>query len=431
MASLKINNASVVQTIAKFLDSLSANPGENGRIDPNQLPFIRDMFLFPGLSLPSVFKTALTGVPSFDNSNASFKPTSYQFTTLALSEGNQDLETVFNIKGSNLIPLSTRSRGTDMDIRFSSVRYLTEDKSVENIKSIYSGNLTQTLKYSPFNLANDVEGDGTIKVYGVRFSSSGTEFDRDGDNLTTYAETGNRSMRSDVMVNETGSYAGKVFSISISGTSKGSDQSNFKDSLSMSSQKGFNIDSADNYSGVINSINFSQSYRDNNFAQSINLKVSNTQQDIAIQLGRYMKGEISVAEFAEVVFSKNDVITATNGFNVINGYAGNDRLIGGKGIDHFEFTTALNRLNNIDRIENFKRNGADKILLSQEIFQGYTGADNFVLGSRALDADDRIIYNRTSGALFYDSDGTGAAAQIQFATLVGKPVIDANDFIVI
>ena len=33
------------------------------------------------------------------------------------------------------------------------------------------------------------------------------------------------------------------------------------------------------------------------------------------------------------------------------------------------------------------------------------------------DVDDHIVYNKASGALFFDSDGTGSHAQIQFATL--------------
>lgn len=41
----------------------------------------------------------------------------------------------------------------------------------------------------------------------------------------------------------------------------------------------------------------------------------------------------------------------------------------------------------------------------------------FKIGARAGDASDRFIYNQNTGALFFDSDGTGTTGQIQFATL--------------
>jgi len=50
--------------------------------------------------------------------------------------------------------------------------------------------------------------------------------------------------------------------------------------------------------------------------------------------------------------------------------------------------------------------------------------------SRA-DASDRIIYNNATGQLFFDPDGTGAAAAVHFATLTGAPAITASDFTMI
>lgn len=39
----------------------------------------------------------------------------------------------------------------------------------------------------------------------------------------------------------------------------------------------------------------------------------------------------------------------------------------------------------------------------------------FVIGSAAVDKSDRFIYNQKTGALFFDSDGTGEIEQVQFA----------------
>ena len=50
----------------------------------------------------------------------------------------------------------------------------------------------------------------------------------------------------------------------------------------------------------------------------------------------------------------------------------------------------------------------------------------------ATDADDRIIYSTTTGALLYDSNGNAVGGAVQFATLAGHPAtIVAADFLVI
>ena len=56
----------------------------------------------------------------------------------------------------------------------------------------------------------------------------------------------------------------------------------------------------------------------------------------------------------------------------------------------------------------------------------------FRSGTAAGDADDRIIYDSATGILYFDSDGSGAAAQILFAVLDNKPAtLAATDFEVI
>ena len=63
---------------------------------------------------------------------------------------------------------------------------------------------------------------------------------------------------------------------------------------------------------------------------------------------------------------------------------------------------------------------------------GALSANAFRLGTAALDADDRILYDAATGALYYDKDGTGVAAAIQFATLDNMPAtLNATDFLVI
>ena len=44
---------------------------------------------------------------------------------------------------------------------------------------------------------------------------------------------------------------------------------------------------------------------------------------------------------------------------------------------------------------------------------------------------EHLIYNKATGGLFYDSDGTGSHAPVQLATLTNKAAINASDFFVI
>jgi serralysin len=56
----------------------------------------------------------------------------------------------------------------------------------------------------------------------------------------------------------------------------------------------------------------------------------------------------------------------------------------------------------------------------------------FVVGTAAADRNDNIIYNSTTGDLFYDSDGSDMAAMpIQFARLTGAPALTYADFVVV
>jgi len=63
-----------------------------------------------------------------------------------------------------------------------------------------------------------------------------------------------------------------------------------------------------------------------------------------------------------------------------------------------------------------------------------TGVGTPVTGYTALDSTDHIIYNQTSGALYYDADGSGTTAAIQIA-LIGTTIhpgdIDYTDFMIV
>jgi len=54
----------------------------------------------------------------------------------------------------------------------------------------------------------------------------------------------------------------------------------------------------------------------------------------------------------------------------------------------------------------------------------------FINGATAGDANDFIVYDKTTGALFYDQDGSGGTAQVQIALLANKPHLTFNDIFV-
>jgi Ca2+-binding RTX toxin-like protein len=63
--------------------------------------------------------------------------------------------------------------------------------------------------------------------------------------------------------------------------------------------------------------------------------------------------------------------------------------------------------------------------------RGALSADAFVLGTAAQDAEDVILYDRGTGRLWVDVDGTGDAAPVLFAVLEGRPDLGADDFILV
>ena len=133
-------------------------------------------------------------------------------------------------------------------------------------------------------------------------------------------------------------------------------------------------------------------------------------------------------------------LKGNGGADVLSGELGNDTLTGGTGDDQFWFTGALNATSNLDVIADFEgagTAGGDVVALDDTIFMALSGTTDFtsVFQSGASDAAGgaaiRLVYNSTSGALFYDTDGDGAEAAVQFATLTGAPALAAGDFLMV
>ncbi len=128
-----------------------------------------------------------------------------------------------------------------------------------------------------------------------------------------------------------------------------------------------------------------------------------------------------------------NAITGNTGANDIDGKAGNDTLTGGDGADNFVFSTTLNAATNVNSITDFVV-ADDSFNLKTSVFTtlsaGTLDANDFVTGTGAGDATDRIIYDNTTGDLFYDADGSGVGAQVKFAQVTPATALTNNDFII-
>lgn len=139
-------------------------------------------------------------------------------------------------------------------------------------------------------------------------------------------------------------------------------------------------------------------------------------------------------------YDGNDVLIGNGGNDILNGGFGNDILIGGTGndsltggdeADTFVFNSALSATTNKDVITDFVT-GVDHIQLSAAIFTKLAGAANLAdhfydtsLGAQG--ANDFIVYNSLTGALYYDANGSAVGTGVQFATLTNTIVLTGFD----
>jgi Ca2+-binding RTX toxin-like protein len=135
----------------------------------------------------------------------------------------------------------------------------------------------------------------------------------------------------------------------------------------------------------------------------------------------------------------NNDLEGMDGNDTLNGAGGNDTLFGGAGADSFVFADAPGS-GNADRIGDFA-SGTDRIHLDARVMTAlgasgqFSATDaRFFAGAGATaghDADDRVIFNTTTGDLWYDADGSGTGtaqliANLQTGTLVASDIMVDN-----
>ncbi|MBF9198190.1 calcium-binding protein [Microvirga terrestris] len=137
----------------------------------------------------------------------------------------------------------------------------------------------------------------------------------------------------------------------------------------------------------------------------------------------------------------NDSLVGNTGNDTLYGGAGKDVLTGGGGQDVFVFDSKPNKKTNLDKVADFSVSD-DSIWLENKIFSklGKKGSETapaqlkkafFVVGDKAKDKDDYIVYNKKTGKLSYDVDGSGSKAAVEIATLSKKLAMTNKDFFVI
>lgn len=131
-----------------------------------------------------------------------------------------------------------------------------------------------------------------------------------------------------------------------------------------------------------------------------------------------------------------DTIVGDTNANTLQGLGGIDTLTGSTGADSFSFNTTPGTTN-ADHITDFSVVD-DTIIINNGTFtaagvDGTLASAAFYSAAGAVaghDADDRIVYNSTTGALYYDADGSGAGASLLFATLDNHAAITNADILI-
>ncbi|MEF8756314.1 MAG: Calx-beta domain-containing protein [Accumulibacter sp.] len=132
----------------------------------------------------------------------------------------------------------------------------------------------------------------------------------------------------------------------------------------------------------------------------------------------------------------NDTLAGGAGNDTLLGGLGNDSLTGGVGADIFRFDTLPNAATNRDTIGDFKVVD-DSFELENAVFAslatGTLAAGSFRSGagfSSAADVDDYLVYDTSSGALYYDAAGNVGAGPVQIATLGSGLTLSHLDFVI-
>ncbi|SDB37405.1 beta strand repeat-containing protein [Bauldia litoralis] len=156
-------------------------------------------------------------------------------------------------------------------------------------------------------------------------------------------------------------------------------------------------------------------------ADKVNGSKAPAGQHVATQLGDVIAG-----------YGGKDKLFGLGGDDILSGGLRDDKLKGGDGRDTFVFDAKLSSKKNVDSVKDFKVN-VDLIGLDSDIFK--TVGDTltrkaFHVGAKATDKENRIVYDKKTGDLFYDKNGSKKGGAVLFAELDKHLKLDHKDFVV-
>ncbi|GEO15953.1 hypothetical protein MAE02_36490 [Microvirga aerophila] len=134
-----------------------------------------------------------------------------------------------------------------------------------------------------------------------------------------------------------------------------------------------------------------------------------------------------------------NTLKGNDGSNVLNGGLGKDVLSGGSGADIFVFDKKANKKTNMDRITDYDVQ-SDSIYLESNFFKKI-GKGTFVKPDKVKkdffslkghkDKNDYLAYNKKTGVLTFDADGSGKAKAVEIASLNNNLKMTEKEFFII
>ncbi|TIU01027.1 MAG: calcium-binding protein [Mesorhizobium sp.] len=134
-----------------------------------------------------------------------------------------------------------------------------------------------------------------------------------------------------------------------------------------------------------------------------------------------------------------DTYDALAGNDTLRGEGGNDVLTGGRGEDTFVFDTAYGP-GNVDTLTDFDAEH-DALYLDNAVFTklgtgswsspAQVNSGYFELREHAEHSNDHLLYNRATGVLYYDPDGSKSTPQVEIAHLEPGAALTYHDVFVV
>jgi Ca2+-binding RTX toxin-like protein len=127
----------------------------------------------------------------------------------------------------------------------------------------------------------------------------------------------------------------------------------------------------------------------------------------------------------------NDALSGRGGRDFLDGGTGSDVLVGGPGADRFLFRSFNDGGDAIRDFTGNRQGTADRLVIDTDEFGGTAGTRIVLI--KDLDkplppsGTETILYDKPSGEVYYDPDGTGGRHSVLIATLDNHAVLHIND----